>query len=92
MNKKEILNNFLEEMSSYIFTQLRESDPVFSKKRDTLDKLENSLRERVDELDPQLWEQIEDYVAAVDDLAGEEIKAAYLHGVTDFAKIIAKTE
>ena len=46
----------------------------------------------VEQLDPYLWEQIEDYVAAEDSIAGDEIKAAYLHGATDFACIMAKTE
>ena len=39
-----------------------------------------------------IWEQIEDYAAAVDCLAGEEVKAAYLHGAADFARVMARTE
>ena len=39
-----------------------------------------------------IWEQIEDYAAAVDCLAGEEVKAAYLQGAADFARVMARTE
>lgn len=42
--------------------------------------------------DNLIWEQIEDYAAAVDCLAGEEVKAAYLQGAADFARVMARTE
>ena len=92
VTKREILDSYLDELSSYICTQLREQNPTFNQRREKVGELEDSLRTRVEQLDPDLWEQIEDYVAAVDSIAGEEIKAAYLHGAADFARVMAKTE
>ena len=92
MNRQSIWDSFLEEMSSCICARLCEKDPAYAQKRDLVGKQEDALRERVEALDARLWEQIEDYVAAVDALAGEEIKAAYLQGAGDFARVMAKTE
>lgn len=39
-----------------------------------------------------LRSSIEDYATAVDCLAGEQTKAAYLEGAADFARVMARTE
>ena len=54
--------------------------------------MKKGLKEKADALDSDLWSQIDELVGAVDLLAGEEIKAAYLHGAADFARVMAKTE
>ena len=92
MTKESILDDFLEEMSSYICTRLAKNDPAFAKRKAEVDRMEEELRAKVDAVQPALWEQIEDYAAAVDCLAGEEVKAAYLQGATDFARVMARTE
>ena len=92
MTKESILDDFLEEMSSYICTRLVKNDPAFAKRKAEVVRKEEELHAKVDAIHPALWEQIEDYAAAVDCLAGEEVKAAYLQGTADFARVMVKSE
>ena len=61
-------------------------------RQEKIEAMKKGLKEKADALDPDLWSQIDELVGAVDLLAGEEIKAAYLHGAADFARVMAKTE
>ena len=92
MTKESILDDFLEEMSSYICTRLVKNDPAFAKRKAEVVRKEEELHAKVDAIHPALWEQIEDYAAALDCLAGEEVKAAYLQGAADFARVMVKSE
>lgn len=84
MTMKDIINSYLKELFSHICAQLREQDPIYNQSRKKIGKTDDSLQTRVHQPNPNFCKQIEDYVAAVDSLAGKEIKSAYLHGAADF--------
>ena len=92
MNKETLIDGFLDEMSSMICVRLRKENPQVKERHERIEIMKKVLKEKADALDPDLWKQIDELVGAVDLLAGEEIKAAYLHGAADFARVMAKTE
>lgn len=92
MTKESLLDGFLDEMSSLICTKLRKENPKVKERQERIGAMKKGLKEKADALDPDLWSQIDELVGAVDLLAGEEIKAAYLHGAADFSRVMAKTE
>lgn len=92
MTKEKLLDGFLDEMSSMICVKLRKENSKVKERQEKIEAMKKGLKEKADALDPDLWSQIDELVGAVDLLAGEEIKAAYLHGAADFARVMAKTE
>ena len=92
MTKEKLLDGFLDEMASMICVKLRKENSKVKERQEKIEAMKKGLKEKADALDPDLWSQIDELVGAVDLLAGEEIKAAYLHGAADFARVMAKTE
>ena len=92
MTKETLIDGFLDEMSSMICVKLRKENPKVKGRQERIEAMKKGLKEKADALDLDLWSLIEELVGAVDLLAGEEIKAAYLHGAADFARVMAKTE
>ena len=73
-----------------IFARLRKENPKVKERQGRIEARRKGLKEKADTLDTDLWSQIDELVGAVDLLDGEEIKAAYLHGIADFAKVMAR--
>ena len=91
--KKWLRKRWLMDFRWDVFYDLRKTAKRESKSQRASGKNwgnEERSQRKADTLDTDLWSQIDELVGAVDLLDGEEIKAAYLHGIADFAKEMAR--